>query len=914
MRLAHPLPSFAAIATGFLLASCGANTDLTRAPPPPPVATNAEPAAPPPLPTGRLPGTARPLHYALSLIVDPTRDRFSGDVTIDVEVPATTRAIVLHGRDLTVVRAEALAGGDHVAAQITTRMSAGGKDTPEEMVLTLARPIPAGRAQLRVAYSGPLAESLSGLYRVRDGGAAYAFTQFEPTDARRMLPCFDEPGFKVPFDVKVTTPKGNVVVANTNELEHHDSEDGRSVTYSFATTPPMPTYLLALAVGPLEIREAPAGGPVPIRLVTTKGKSQLGTLALESSASLVAQLGAYFDKPYPFPKLDIVAVPDFGYGAMENLGLLTFREELLLVDPAASTHARRSVATVLAHELSHQWFGNLVTMKWWDDLWLNEGFATWMEAKIVDTWRPTMDARLDALGAKADAMKIDALDSSRAVRQPVTSTSDAEEAFDGITYDKGSSVLDMLETWLGEGDFRAGVRGYLSQHENGSASSADLFRALAQASKKDVWPIASTFLDQPGVPLVRAELSCDKGATKVALSQRRYRARRATDAERNDALWKIPVCVAYDGAPKDEAGHPTPACTLLEAPSAELALPIKTCPRWIYPNADEHGYYRSALPRDGIEALARAGKSLDARMRLGLVSNAWALVKSGDLGADVLLDLLAGMRRERSRQVVEQITATLVDVGQTLVDDASRPAFRAYASSILLPLAKELGWDARPRDTEDQRLMRRNVLGALATLTDDAWMVAEADKRAQKWLTDPKSIDADVASIAVRVSTRHAGDKRLAELERALEKAKAPEDRLVAAGALGAFADPAVLRRGLDVMLTDEVRTQDGFTIYNLANAWPESRPLTLAWLKERWPDLRRKLPGFVLARFAEPIASYCDAGARTDAAAFFGDALRDVEGADRRVRQLLETADLCIDLRAREGAAAKKRLGKGHR
>jgi aminopeptidase N len=641
--------------------------------------------------------------------------------------------------------------------------------------------------------------------------------------------------------------------------------------------------------------------------VTTKGKGRLGKEALDTSAALAGLLGGYFDRPYPYSKLDIVAVPDFGYGAMENAGLLTFREELLLLDPeTAGAGARRSVAGVLAHEISHQWFGNLVTMQWWDDLWLNEGFATWMEPKIVDAWRPQMNSRLDALASKGAVMALDALDSARAVRQPVSSTSEAEEAFDGITYDKGAAILGMLESWLGEDAFRTGIREYIKSHENGSATSADLFRSLSRASGKDVWPIASTFLDQPGLPLVRAEMQChekDKPGAVVKLSQARYRARRSSDVERRDAAWKIPICVAYEGAKGNK-----PACTVLDGPSAELPLPVAHCPRWIYPNADEHGYYRFLLPTSEVLALAGV-HSLGVEMRVGLVTDAWALVQSGDMGADVLLDLLAGMKRDRNRFVVDQMTSVLEQVGQTLVDETTRPAFRGFVASILLPMAKELGWDAKKGEGDDQKLMRKSVLGALSSLTDEPWMTSEADKRASAWLKDPKSVDADVAAIALRVSSRRAGEKRLTELEDAMQKAMSPQDRLVAAGALGAFTDPALLRKGLDLMLTERVKIQDGFFIWSLANSWTESRPVTLAWVKERWPDLKRKVPGFILTRFAEAIASVCDGATRADAAAFFSEGLKEVEGADRRLHQLLETADLCIDLRAREGGSARKRL-----
>jgi aminopeptidase N len=947
--MAPPRSSACALLLAALAASCAASNDVTRAPVAAAQASAGPSAAPEPLASGRLPGTARPTHYALSLVVDPAKERFLGDVTIDVDVPAATEAIVLHGRDLTVIRAEALVGGQPVSAQAELRRAAGGKGTPEEMVLTLARKIPAGKAQLRIAYSAPLDTKLSGLYRVEEAGAFYAFTQFEPMDARRMFPCFDEPGFKVPFDLKVTTPKGNLVVGNSGEVERTESDDGRSTTFTFAPTPPLPTYLLALAVGPFEVREG-AASPVKIRLIATKGKTRLGELALEAAAAHVKILGEYFDRPYPYAKLDLLAVPEFGFGAMENAGLITFREDLVLLDPqSASVAARRSMAENVAHEISHHWFGDLVTMEWWDDLWLNEGFATWMETRVVDVWRPAMNARLEALGDKGWVMGLDALDSARAVRQPVTSNSEAEEAFDGITYEKGASVLEMIESWLGPDAFRAGVRAYIKAHEHGSATSADLFAALSKASGKEVLPIASTFLDQPGVPLVRAALACDgakggpdagKGA-RVTLSQARYRARLAAPAgvapegrvapspapalpgegapprpsprDEAGATWKIPLCVAYEGGEKDG-----PACGLLDGPTGEIALPGGRCPRWIYPNAHDSGYFRFALPPDQLAALSGAGKGLDVRSRIGLVNNAWALVQSGDLGADALLDLLSGMRRERQRLVVAQMIDTLTSLSDTLVSDDIRPAFQAYASSILLPIAKELGWDARRTDTDEERLLRKGVLSALATLAEDPWLVAEADRRAAAFLKEPRSVDADIAALALRLSARRAGEGKLAELTEALGRASptppTPEHRRAILGALGSFADPALLRKALDWTLAERVKLQDAYALFDGAAEWPASRPHLIAWMRDHAEELKEKLPDFAIVRLSEVLGTICDGAGRAGAAAFFGEELKDVEGADRRLQQALETVDLCIDLRAREGARLKKRLGGGAR
>ena len=899
--------SLGGIVIGLVAAGgCVPGNDLTRAPAPI-ASTDATAVVPAPLDSGRLPGTAKPLRYEVALAIDPEKPRFTGDVGITVEIAAATQAIVLHGRDLTVSRAEVIQGERHIAATATARMAKGPRDAPDELVLTLAHPLSAGRAEIRIAWSAPIGDKLSGLYRVKEDGVFSVYTQFEPTDARRMLPCFDEPGFKVPFELKVTTPKGNLAVANAEEIGRTDAEDGRSTTFRFAPTARLPTYLFALAVGPFEIREAPPG-PVKIRLITTKGKAPLGDLVLEAAAAHTRLLGEYFDRPYPYSKLDLVAVPEFGFGAMENAGLISFREELILLDAQrAGAVARRAMATNVAHEISHHWFGNLVTMAWWDDLWLNEGFATWMETKIVDTWRPTMDARLQALRSKGTIMGRDALDSARAVRQPISGSGEAEDAFDEITYDKGAAVLGMLEAWLGESTMREGIRAYLKAHEHGSATSADLFQAIGAAANKDVGAIASTFLDQPGVPLVRAELVCDKSVSPhVRITQGRYRSRRG-GADHGPQAWKIPICVAYEGGEK--AG---PTCGLIEGSAADIALPAGRCPKWIYPNAGENGYYRFALPPAQLTALAGAAKSLDPRARIGLVANAWALVRSGDLAVGTLLDLLAGMKRERHRLVLEEIIAALEGVSDTLVDESTRPAFRRYVASILLPIARELGWETRKGDTDDQKLLRKSVLSALSTLAEDPWLDAEADKRSLAFLANPRSMDPDIAAIALHASARRSGERRFDELTSAAKRAKLPEERIDAVGPLGSFADPVLLRRALDLMLTDQLRMQDSFYISNSAMMWAQSRPVVRAWVRDHFAELKGKMPDFLLARLAGVVESICEKDERDASAKLFGEAMKGTEGGERTLKQALEVADGCIDLRGREGANLKKRLGGG--
>ena len=897
LRLARRALSLSALTASA--GGCLFGSDVARAPDPTPTAS-AVSAAPPPLASGRLPDTARPTRYTVSLAVDPAHPRFSGSVVIAVVLPRPTAAIVLHASDLSVSRAEIVIGGRRLAAETTLRRSGGHRDEADELVVAAPETLPAGPAELHLGWSAPIGERLSGLFRVKEEGVFHAFTQLEPNDARRLLPCFDEPSFKAPFELKVTTPKGNLVLANTPEVERVDEADGQRVTYRFAPTPPLPTYLFALAVGPFELREA-SKSSVPIRAATPRGRAALAGLALEAAAAHVDLLAAYFDRPFPYPKLDLVAVPEFGFGAMENAGLVSMRDDLMLLDPrTAGAEARHAMASALAHEIAHHWFGNLVTMRWWDDLWLNEGFATWIEGRILDSWRPAMGARLEARRARDAVMALDGLDSARAVRELSAADADAEEAFDDITYDKGAAVLGMLEAWLGPDAFRSGVRAYLAANEWKNASAADLFASLDKAGGREVTGVAASFLDQPGVPLVRADVACKPGeAPRVRLTQERYRKRAST------TRWKIPICVAFEGDRKK------PACGLLDGDSAEIPLPLAPgrCPRWIYPNAGEHGYYHFALPLASLGALTRSVRSLAPPERIGLIANTWSLLHSGDVDAAAMIDLLAAVRADPERRVIEQALATLDRVERALVDEAHRPAFRALVIKLFGPTARELGFDPKKGESDDKRLLRVRVLQALADLADDPWTIAEAEKRAALWLADPRSVHADVAALALRAGSRRGDERRFSALLEAAKRARSPADRIAAVSALGGFGDPALVRRGLDLMVTEPLKIQDGFHVFSAALGRPASRPVVLAWVKDRFGELRGKVPDFALSRLTSVVETICDARTLEDAAAFFGRALAGLEGGERALVIALEKSEMCIDLRRREASRAGQRL-----
>jgi aminopeptidase N len=876
---------------------------------PPAVAPPAKPAAkttpfPEARPDGRLPSLATPIAYDLAFVVDPTTPRFSGTARIEVELPSDTSFLVLHGRDLrvTTARVEFATTSAPAIASVSTRPTRDGT-APEEIVLAFSAPLPTGRAHVVVEYDAPFGESLSGLYRSEDHGAWYAFTKFEPTDARRAFPSFDEPSFKVPFAVTIDVPKGLIAVANSPESTRE--ELGERTRFRFARTPPLPTYLMAFAVGDFDIRELTRFTKPPVRLVTAKGKAGLGGLALETTGALVDELAKWFDIPYPYDKLDIVAVPDFQSGAMENAGLITFREERLLLDPErASLQARRSQALIIAHELAHQWFGDLVTASWWNDLWLNEGMATWMTTRIIDRWQPSFGARIDAVTAMQGAMDVDGLATARAVRQPVVSSANAREAFDGITYEKGAAVLSTIEAWIGEIAFQRGIRDYLRENAWKSVQADRLFAALDRASGKDVSQMASSYLDKTGVPEVSAHLECDpRGLWHAELGAQPWRPLGSKLPETTDLAWTIPACVRAQGAKKD-------ACADLVAGAPSLVAGQGGCPAFVHPNAPS-SYYRFVLPEKDFLKLAENRSALDVPARVTLLANAWAAVRSGQLEAKALLKLLPLFDDEKARQVVDQIVTVLASMSDTIVDEGARPAFRTFSLGRLAKRKKSLGWAPPPKGdaSSDEALARGSILAAMGDVVEDETTLREAEDIATKWLVDPASVNADTAGVAVSLASRHAGAARVGELREAAKRAKTREDRIVALRALAGFDDPKRLEEALDATLSDEVRPNEVRYVFASAFGRRKSRPIAEAWVRRNWDALRAKLPGPISAVLVQAAGVGCSTAEGDERAEFYGPRVAPIEGTARAYAGALESISLCAALREKGAPVLTKAL-----
>ncbi|QQR91412.1 MAG: hypothetical protein IPJ88_06705 [Myxococcales bacterium] len=477
------------------------------------------------VPTGRLPRDVRPLHYYLDLEVDPDQATFSGRARIELSLKRRRHRIWMHGQDLkvrSVTVSGQRVGREHATWKVVNKTGL--------VALRFPKAMGPGKVNVEIEYSTTFAPGLAGLYRVEQDKHNYAYTQFEPISARRAFPCLDEPAFKTPFDLSLTVESSDVAVANTPELHSRDLGNGKK-RVRFSTTRPMPTYLVAMAVGPFDVVQAQdipsnerRNTKIPLRGITTKGKGKQIQFGLDKLPKLLTALEDYFDIAYPYSKLDIIAIPDFKSGAMENVGAITFREQYIMMDKQAASSAQLlTYYAVMTHELAHQWFGNLVTMYWWHDLWLNESFATWMAARTLDELMPEFNMKMQELRAVHAAMDADSLVSARQIRQPIRSDHDIENAFDAITYTKGGAILSMFESWMGAEAFRDGIRRYLRAHEDGNARTEDFLTALVGEKNKEVAASFSSFLHQPGVPLIESELECKGREAKLRVTQNAIR-------------------------------------------------------------------------------------------------------------------------------------------------------------------------------------------------------------------------------------------------------------------------------------------------------------------------------------------------------------------------------------------------------
>src|SRR3954447_1350064 len=606
----------------------------------------------------RLPQTASPENYKLTFTPDLENAKFEGDETIAIQVAKSTSDITLNAVDIDFHEVTIASGGSTQKAKVTP-------DADKEMVvLSVAKPLAAGPATIHITYTGILNSEMRGLYLGKDDhGRKYAASQFEATDARRAFPSFDEPDYKATFDITAVADKGQVAISNYKVVSDTPGP-GDKHTVKFATTAKMSSYLAALVVGNFEYVEGSVDG-IPIRVYSTPGKKEMGRFALDAAEHIVGYYNKYFGIKYPYGKLDLVALPDFSAGAMENIGCITFREVLLLIDEKqGSVDLKKTIASVTSHEIAHMWFGDLVTMKWWDDVWLNEGFATWMSSKPIQKWKPEWNFGLDDVSGTGGTLNVDALDNTRPIHQAAETPAQIQELFDGIAYGKAASVLRMLESYLGEETFRAGINAYLKQHQYANATAEDFWDTQAKTSRKPVDQIMPTWVKQAGEPIINVKAQCSGNSTSVTLQQQRYYFDRTKFSEPNDQLWQIPLCMRGSGTANSAA-----KCELLRKKEETFTLP--GCSTWVFGNAGATGYYRVGYQPEAVHDLAAAAESkLSPGERISLENDIWASVRVGREPVGDYLAFAQGLRSDRTRAVLEDVLGRLDYIRQYLVNES----------------------------------------------------------------------------------------------------------------------------------------------------------------------------------------------------------------------------------------------------
>ncbi|WP_051669455.1 M1 family metallopeptidase [Bryobacter aggregatus] len=838
-------------------------------------------AAPPKLRLGEV-QKAFPQRYQAELTLNPEREQFEASIEIEISLAEPRSTLWLHQNHLSIQKAVVILAGKSIPAKVIP----GGEDF---VGFSFPRPLPAGTIQLQIHYTGLISsKSSSSIFRQRDNGSWYLFTQFEPSDARGAFPCFDEPQYKTPWQLTLHFPASLSAVSNTNP--ESDQTTGNQRTLRFRPTPPLPSYLIAFAVGNFEYVPAGLAGEkqVPVRIVVPRGHKDEAKYAAEVTAEIINRHEKYFGIPYPYEKADQLAIPDTsGFGAMENPGLITYAQNILLADPKADSIIRqRNYVRTAAHELAHQWFGDLVTSAWWDDIWLNESFATWMEDKYLADWKPAWKTQLSQVDAKLSVAAQDSLISARQIRQPIRVKDDINNAFDSISYQKGGAVLAMFEAWLGEGVFQQSIHNYLSQYANRATTAADLLDVLSSTTHKDITAAFSTFLNQPGIPLLRVALQCEPGKASLHLEQQRFLPTGSTGS--TNQTWSFPVCVRYESN-----GGSQRECTLLSKPSADWTLNTTSCPAWVVPNADGKGYYRTEL-KDNL----RSG-DLTAAEKIEEMGNAEALASAGKFSTGSLLELVAKFRADPDRQVLTKA----IDIALAPASQWIRPEFRAnyvrFLDQSFGARARALGWTPRPKEDDETTLLRPILLSIAATYGEDATLAREARTLTDRWLSGEITLNPNLLRTVLTTAAYHGDralfDRFLAAFLKTTDKLN--RSRLI--GAMSGFRDPTALRAGMDALITGKLPFLEGnFLLFNGTN-FPETRHLPFEFLQANFNTIVKLMPtggGFDFGSVLPQVGSnFCDAQSRDQLANFFTPRVSKFTGAPAILKQTLEGINLCI-------------------
>lgn len=779
-----------------LAAACGGPSE-TKAPQTP--AAGAETSAPAPAPAAAqdrdiLPATARPVSYDITVAPDIEALTFDGEAKLTFNVVEATDHIVVNGIGLTV--SEATLDGDTTATVETDAER-------QRLTFVLPAPVEPGQHTLDVTYKGKIWDQAAGLfhvsYKTTDGEQSMLATQFEPGDARKLAPMWDEPALKATFKISAIVPSDYTVISNMPSVSTAPADQGRK-RVDFQQTPKMSSYLLYLGAGHLDRITKQSEG-VEVGVVTRAGESEKGRYALDASAQILTYYNDYFGTPYPLPKLDNIAVPGAGgFSAMENWGAIMYFEPVLLLDPKLSTPSdKQRVFEVIGHEMAHQWFGDLVTMNWWGDIWLNEGFASWMETKGTDHFHPEWNVWLQAAGGREGAFYLDSFASTHPIVQNVHNIEEANLAFDTISYQKGQEVIKMIEAYVGADAFRDGVRAYMKEHAYGNTVTSDLWSAIQSASDAPVMEIAHDFTTQPGVPMINvASTVCDdaRDVSVVTLSQGRFA---ADAASKGQALtWRVPVTAVSTG------GGDVARATISGADAQKLEVPgcgaVKI-------NAGETGYFRTDYDDESFANLEASYPDLSSADELGLLNDAFALGETGDAPFTRYAELVTKTSTDADPVILDSITGDLLALDRLYDGRPAQAAFRAWAKGWLHPIYEQLGWDKQADEADNVTALRGGVISALARLGDAA-ILDEARARYNAYQTDPSTLGPDLLRTVIYIVARNADEATFDAMHAKAEAAESPTEQRLYLGALTSVQDEALAKKALDIVSSDEAPKQ----------------------------------------------------------------------------------------------------------
>ncbi|ACV27611.1 M1 family metallopeptidase [Kangiella koreensis] len=853
-------------------------------------------------PLGRLPQSVRPTMYWLDLTIDPDKGSFNGIVRINLDIDVETQHIWLHGKDIKAQSIQLLlSDGSTVNGQYVQ------VDNTGVVKLTFEQAIFPGSAQLQINYETHFNNNLEGLYRINEAGINYVFTHFQPISARLAFPGFDEPAFKVPFNYTIKTRVQNKVFGNSRVTSETAVGDGWKEV-RFAQTQPLPTYLVAFAIGDFDVvewQDIPTTDirhkTIPLRGIATKGKGDQLNYALENTKGVLINLEQYFEIPFPYEKLDIVAVPEMAFTAMENAGLITYREQLLLLDNNAPLQQKQAYLSTHAHEIAHQWFGNLVTLEWWDDLWLNEAFATWLSYVSNSQTYPEYQFDQMLLSRSLGIMTADSLMNARTIRHDINNNDEVQSAFTGITYIKGGGLLSMLEAFIGKENFRSGIKNYLKKHAFKNANADDFITALGeQSSIKSLTQIKqsfSSFLNQPGIPLLNLKFSCkDTLKPSISITQSRYLPLGSKGS--TTQTWDVPACIKYS-----VNGHQKTLCDIIKQEQQVLVLPEEHCPSFIMPNSNGSGYYRFSLSKDGWQSLLKHSAQLSAEDMMSITNNLEGAINAGKLKFNELIEITPTIIDNNSAAISLQPIYLLSFVYNNIAENKQQKAKLAKLyRSLYGQRLKELGLVNKDTDSINAIQLRTQLISFLSNEGED--------KAIRKFLLDmaiaytgymgdnkvhPEKADSNVIKTAIKVAVEDLGKPYAQHLRNLLEKAKEGSLRNQILSGLASIKDPEYAAEVRDLILTPSIRDNEiGLLIFDQLSS-SETRAPMWKWFKENFEHIKSRTPPSYHADLVIVGQSFCSAPEKEEFISFFRPLVKGNAAAEHKFQRQVEVIELCI-------------------